>query len=245
MPSLRRARVVATSAWIRSANRCRSPTSSQKIRTVCHHRTRPWGPIGPADPARWAHQPVVFVDGTRRIDARLYISNGEPQAIPGLAASIGVGAVVCDRRARIAETRIDRFLTVGSGTRAGLAVDPSLNYKSLPSPAKNLDGLVDEVHNRMRTGEAALAQDLAKSHPLVFLDGPLAVMRADPQPIVGFIKSHHRHYLEPEEEEILPRLGCGQRTPLFAFGEPRPATPGTCALPPAYRWLPFQNHSSA
>jgi hypothetical protein len=74
----------------------------------------------------------------------------------------------------------------------------------------------------MRTGEAALAQDLAKSHPLVFLDGPLAVMGADPQPIVGFIKSHHRHYLEPEEEEVLPRLGCGQRTPLFAFGEPRP-----------------------
>lgn len=100
------------------AGRRRAPRRS--VRSVTIGRG-PGASSAPSTPPAGPHQPVVFVDGTRRIDARLYISNGEPQAIPGLAASIGVGAVVCDGRARIAETRIDRFLTVGSGTRAGLA----------------------------------------------------------------------------------------------------------------------------
>ena len=74
----------------------------------------------------------------------------------------------------------------------------------------------------MRASEAALAQDIADDYALVLLDGPLAVMRPRPQRIVGFIKAHHARYLSTEDETILGELRCGERTPLFAFGEPRP-----------------------
>ena len=47
-------------------------------------------------------------------------------------------------------------------------------------------------------------------------------MRPGPARVIAYIKSHNRRYLGPDEEAILGTLGCGERTPMFAFGEPRP-----------------------
>ncbi len=196
--------------------------------------TSDWQPRDPSDLDGYTDRPVAFVDGTRRVDARVFALPEGGAPIPGLAGSVGVGAVVCNpapvnghRRAdaadeaRVTELRIDRFFALAGGTGAGLSVNESLNYKELPVPGYSEDALVFAIHDQMRAREAALALELSAEH-LVFLDGPLAVMRAGPVPIVGFIKSHQRRYLEAEHEAVLVRLGCGQRTPLFAFGEPRP-----------------------
>lgn len=194
---------------------------------------RAWDPVDPAGLNGFGTRPLAFVDGTRRIDARLFATPDGGSPVPGVAGSVGVGAVVCDPapveeggrtqggEARVTAMRIERFLAIGNGTGAELSAGPSLSYRSLPVPGYSTDGLVYAIHDQMRAREAALAQELAGEH-LVFLDGPLAVMRPGPRTIVGYIKSHQKRYLTPELEPVLGRLACGQRTPLFAFGEPRP-----------------------
>lgn len=198
--------------------------------------SRRWEPVVSACPDLFADAPLAFVDGTRRMDARLFLMNGGPSPIPGVAGSVGVGAVVCDpigrseatgswytrRRAEIVECRITRYLAMGEGTKLSLPAGPGLEFEAMPHPARELDQLADAIHDRMRTNEADLAAEIAKDGRLVFLDGPLAKMRPGPARVVAYIKSHNRRYLAPNEEEILGKLGCGERTPLFAFGEPRP-----------------------
>ena len=198
---------------------------------------REWSPVTPGDIGALASLPLAFIDGTRRVDARMFLSpNGGPPT-PGLAGSVGVGAVICDpgppgvggRRAfdetrdpaRCAELRIDRLLAAGDGLSLGLSTSGGLDYKALPVPGRGLEELLSGIHEAMRAREAALALELADDH-LVFLDGPFAVMRPGPARVVAVIKSHQRRYLEESDEAILGELRCGERTPLFAFGEPRP-----------------------
>lgn len=195
-----------------------------------------WKPRSPGDIGALGDLPVAFVDGTRRIDARLFLSDNGSAPIPGVAGSVGVGSVVCDpaptgidgrsrpgptpRRARISTTLVERFVAAGDGTRASLS-GRGIDYKPLPVPGNSIEALVGAVHESMRAREAALAVELAADN-LVFIDGPFAVMRPEPVRVIGFIKSHQRRYLDEEHEAILGSLACGQRTPLFAFGEPRP-----------------------
>jgi hypothetical protein len=201
---------------------------------------RAWGLVDPRDPGHLCERPLGFVDGTRRIDARLFVSTNGGPPVPGVAASVGVGAVVCDpapagregrrgpqwwtlKRAEVTEINVERFLAVGAGTDAKLPASPGLAYKPLPVPGYDLEDMIDAVHDQMRAAEAGLAQQLAATEGgLVFLDGPLALMNPGPASIVGFIKAHHRRYLDSSEEAVLARLACGQRTPLFTFGEFRP-----------------------
>jgi len=205
----------------------------------CSVEPGPWEPRSPGDIGALADLPLAFVDGTRRIDARLFLSDNGSAPVSGVAGSVGVGAVVCDpapggpggrkvsngepRRARVAEMRIDRFIAAGDGTRVSLSGAAGLTYQPLPVPGTGttIDGLVGAVHESMRVREAQLALEMATSH-LVFSDGPFAVMRPEAVRVVAFIKSHQRRYLDEDHEQIIGKLGCGERTPLFAFGEPRP-----------------------
>jgi hypothetical protein len=197
--------------------------SVEKVETECE--VQDWTVITPP-PAAPPKQPLAFVDGTRRIDARVFLMNGDGGATPGVAGTVGVGAVLCEtnghgRSARCAEIQISRLLAVGDGLSQGLSAGPGLEYQGLPVPGQSTDRLVDEVHNSMRAREAQVAQLLADRDHLVFADGPLAVVAPGPRSIIGFIKAHARRYLPPEKEVVLARLGCGQRTPVFAFGELR------------------------
>lgn len=202
-------------------------TTVEPIQTDCEVST--WAPVAPSYSGALVDGPVGFVDGTRRIDARLFVTPEGGAPIPGLAGSVGAGAVVCTPRngtgaahADVTSLEITRCLAVGEGTSIGLSAGSALDYAALPVPGQSADGLVYAVHDRMRNLEAQLAQQLADEGRLVFVDGPLAVMRPGPQRIIGFIKAHHRRYLEEEQEAVLARLECGERTPIFAFGEPRP-----------------------
>ena len=200
---------------------------------------RVWEPVTPGDAGDMGDRRIVFVDGTRRIEARLFLSDNGGRPVPGVAGSVGVGAVACDpapagvdgrrgdrwwtkKSAWVASTRVERFLAVGNGTEASLPAGSGLSFRSLPVPGQDLEDMVDAVHDAMRQSEAELAQELAGGNDLVFVDGPLAVMDPGPRSIVGFIKAHHRRYLDAEQEQVVGRLSCGQRTPLFSFGEFRP-----------------------
>ena len=62
-----------------------------------------WRPVDP-DPATVLPGTVLFVDGVRRIDARVWVHGTRPQPVPGLAASFAAGLVSCDGAARIARS---------------------------------------------------------------------------------------------------------------------------------------------
>ena len=200
--------------------------SVETVKVDCE--TTQWSPIAARDGAR-PDGPIAFVDGTRRIDARLFLSDNGEAPKPGVAGSVGAGAVVCSgpngARARppaaITELRITRHLAVGGGRATDLPAGPGLEYRGLPVPEESMDRLVDAVHNEMRSVEASLAIELAEAGHFVFADGPLAVANPGKQKIIGFIKSHNRHYLPEAQEAVLGELDCGQRTPVFSFGEIR------------------------
>lgn len=190
-----------------------------------HEMAAPWRPVARAATAPGVES-VAFVDGTRRIDARVFVVDGAPRARPGVAGSIGVGAVVCcpqaSVQARVEHAAVTRYLAVGGGRAPGLSAGAGLEYAPLPVPDEALDLLVDAVHDQMRRAEADVAIAYAEAGHLVFADGPLAVMDPGKRRVIGYIKSHAKRYLPPEEEAVLAELGCGERTPLFSFGARRP-----------------------
>ena len=190
--------------------------------------TAAWGAIRP--PAGPAPSRLGFVDGVRRIEHRLLVEEGEGTVF-GLLGSFGVGAAVVDGTARVAHETVGRALVTGAGLslpafaapigdgRGGVVFDPVSEPEN--TPAAPVEGL----QKAMRAGEAGLAERLAAEVDVVFLDGPLTyVTSAARGSVVGFVKRLLRAYLDPAASALLPRLGVGERTPLFlveAAREPR------------------------
>src|SRR5262249_7953690 len=66
-------------------------------------------PIDP-DPAPRLPGTLLFLDGVRRIDARIWVHGSNPQPAPGIAASLAAGLVYCGEEARIADVTVERGL---------------------------------------------------------------------------------------------------------------------------------------
>ena len=178
---------------------------------------RPWEPIPGADDG----VPVVaFVDGVRRVDARLLL-DADDGPVPGICGSFAVGAVVWDRRiprSEVVRPEVVRMALLGEGNAPNLPPLPSwLAYQ--PSSVDDDDpaSLIRSFHDAMRRAEAVLAEDLAGSGYFVVADGPLYDYTTSDK--MGYIKSHRRSYLP--DGAIIGLLPAGHRTPLFTIGEGR------------------------
>lgn len=175
-----------------------------------------WSPIDPpaAEPART----VAFVDGVRRIDARVWITSDPGTTRMGICASWAAGLVRCDgTSARIVEAETRRGLFAPSGapdlvTRAGA-------YRAQPVATDDIDKLSQGLQERM----ALLERDIAAAHHaasgaerdgLLVLDGPLTG-KLDLEGAVGYVKTHHVAYVPVELSRILADLRRGQRSPIF------------------------------
>jgi hypothetical protein len=176
-----------------------------------------WAPIDGVDDgvAR-----VGFVDGVRRVDARLTID--EPDGpVPGICGTFGVGGVVWDRTipsSKLTHARIGRLAVFGNGNVAPIPVaGPQLIYRSESVPDSDPGVLVKRFHSAMRQAEAVLSEEMAQSGLFVIADGPINDLSATEK--VGYIKSHRAPYLTPATSPIVGRLRAGQRTPLFLIGK--------------------------
>lgn len=166
-----------------------------------------WAPrSSPADPAG----DVVFVDGVRRIDARVW-AIGASRTRPALAVSVAAGAVRCTDAARIIDTRVERVL-VGTGTLTTMA-GPGVRYEPLAAVDDDEASLVGSVQQHMGRLEARLAGDLPDVELLV-VDGPLT-SHTHLRGAIGYVKTHRTTYLPDRVESVVRRLAPGQRTPLF------------------------------
>jgi hypothetical protein len=187
-----------------------------------------WSAVRPV--AAPAPPVLAFVDGVRRIEHRLLVEEGD-RTVFGLLGSYGVGATVVDGAARVAHESIGRVAVTGGGLRIAPFAAPigdgrgGVIFEAVSEPQNTPAAPVEGLQNAMRASEAGLAERLAAEVTVVFLDGPLTYVTAGARgPVVGFVKRLLRSYLDPAATALLPRLGVGERTPLFlveATREPR------------------------
>lgn len=164
------------------------------------------------DPAAGADQARVvrFVDGIRRIDARLWLTD-ERGTRAGLAASYAAGSVVCDGAATIDGCQVRRGL-FSDGDPSPI---PIAGADYIPAAVRDAapETLTAGLQERMRDLEVQVVRDAAPAD-LVVVDGPLRG-RQSVSHAIGYIKTHHVRYLPPVVEDVVPMLQPGQRTPLF------------------------------
>ena len=181
--------------------------------------TEDWAPRDGVDDAVAR---IAFVDGVRRVDARLTLDDPSGP-VPGICGTFAVGAAIWDRGSRrswITEERVGRWAVLAGGraeTFPVVALDPP--YATATTPDSDPAGLVRTLHTKMRTAEGHVATALA-SGCFVVADGPLNELA--PVPAVGSIKSHRVTYLPPEQNVVIAELAPGQRTPLFTIAADRP-----------------------
>jgi hypothetical protein len=179
---------------------------------------RPWEPIPGVDDGI----PVIaFVDGVRRIEARLVLDapNGP---VAGICGSFGVGAVVWRRdevRSTVERPRVERMAILSSGHAPAVPELPmGLSYRSSSVPGDDPASLIEAFHDAMRRAEAELAEDLGRSGYFVVADGPLYEYTDVPK--IGYIKSHRRSYLPDTHAGIIGDLP-GPSHFAFTIGEAR------------------------
>lgn len=173
-------------------------------------------------PERWAaRRPlgvvpaavVRFVDGVRRVDARVWIDG--PDGVPhqGVAASYGAGVVRCDATAAVVEACSVRRGLFSAAPELASVTTAGGTYQPRAAAGESADELVAGVQQRMRELEAEVAAGLGEVDLLV-VDGPL---RRQPlgRHAVGYVKTHQVGYLPAAQAGLVARLGVGERTPLF------------------------------
>lgn len=169
-----------------------------------------WRPLAPG-PSTTTVRDAVFVDGVRRIDARVWVTAEDGRPRGAIAVSIAAGAVRTNGRAEIIDARTDRLVIGPAGTPqidAGGFV-----YKPVASSGEDDGALMVTLSNRLRQLERTVLDALPDA-PLVVVDGPLDARRQDINTI-GYVKTHHTQYLPPTVTSILGELGPGTRTPVF------------------------------
>jgi hypothetical protein len=181
-----------------------------------------WRALGP--PAGVTGPSVVLlVDGVRRLDARVWVTDDDGTTSGGMAASYAAGVVRCDlarRYAEVAVTRTER----GLFTASPFAVDVVAGTVRYPVRRVGRDEPMDlllGVQRQLRQLEITVAGE-ARGWPeteddLLVVDGPLQG-RAHLPRVLGYVKSHKVEYLPPELSTVVTRLRPGERCPVFGLG---------------------------
>jgi hypothetical protein len=176
----------------------------------------------PLDPSAGVVPPdaVLFLDGVRRIDARVWVHGGGGQPATGIAASLAAGVVCCDGAARVTDVAVERGLFTAA-PEAGDIITRAAVYPARRAGGPGFDQLSLAMQQRLSDIEVELA--LAMRGPgraaddLLVVDGPLR-SRVHMDRTVGYIKTHHASYLPDGQAAVVGALRPGQRTPAFAIG---------------------------
>lgn len=180
--------------------------------------TTDWAPLDGADDG---FPQVAFVDGVRRVDARLTVDDPDQGPVPGICGTFAVGAALWhrdERRSEVSPACVERLAVLAEGRDERLppvALDPPYRTEAIADP--DPDNLIKHLHTRMRQAEGRTAADLARQEWFVVADGPLNDL--SPQSTVGHVKSHRVAYLRghPEQNAVVGALETGQRTPIFTI----------------------------
>ncbi|MCR6488480.1 hypothetical protein M8542_37195 [Amycolatopsis sp. OK19-0408] len=186
-----------------------------------------WAPIDPSPVS--PPDAVLFVDGVRRIDARVWIDDpaGTNSASIGLCASYAAGVVCCcDGRAHVVANDVRRGLFTVAAEAEGIRTSAG-EFQAFRATAKDDKPLAvvlsSAVQEQLAETELKTAHDAREAiaghvgRDLLVVDGPLSGRTHLPR-AVGFIKSHQTTYLPGELNAMVGRLDAHQRTPVFLMG---------------------------
>jgi hypothetical protein len=172
-----------------------------------------WQPIDPLALGR--AETILFVDGVRRVEARVWLHSPDGNTQAGICASYAAGAVRCDGAARIGPVQVERGLFTTSGG-AEAVVTTAGEFPVRLATNETIESLVLALQERMGLAEQAVTAQACDEAPpdLVVVDGPLRG-RQGLTHAVGYVKTHHVAYLPPELHAMVGRIAPGQRSPLF------------------------------
>jgi hypothetical protein len=177
-----------------------------------------WQPIAPVTGA--AAPNLMFVDGVRRIEARLIVRrNG--QLCYGAFGSYAVGSVkVTNHAASYSALRVARVVVIGAGELLlePIVVAPALVYRPVSTILADPDGPLRAIQDEMRAAEEQLGRELTDTNDaLVVVDGPLTFEQRMRGGVVGYVKRLFKLYVPSEKLDLIAELKAGQRTPVFAL----------------------------
>lgn len=176
--------------------------------------TGSWRPITPD--ATPLPNTMWFVDGVRRIDARIWVTH-DGLVLPGSCATVAAGVVACTQaRAEVVEVRVERGVFTPPAETAGPIVTTHGTYEHFTVPTGSPEDLYLGIHELMTDLETSIVPD-SGDHDLVIFDGPLRGRRT--AGAVGLIKTHHVQYLEDSSQRVVAELAAAQRSPLFRIGQ--------------------------
>ncbi len=195
-----------------------APTTGDEVSVEIECAAADWRPIPPTS----LPQPevVLFVDGVRRVEARVWIDQSDGGVWPGICASYAAGVVACDGAARIVDVEVQR----GLFTAAPSATDIESRHGTFAvkmTASDDPDALSLALQERMSGAEVAVAQRVraasAVDDDLLVVDGPLR-RREHLARTVGMIKTHNVAYLPQDQNRVVGALRAGERTPVFTIG---------------------------
>jgi hypothetical protein len=188
-----------------------------------------WRPITPRHSMDdWPH--VIFVDGCRRIDARVFLEDHRRQLAFGLLGSCAVGAVSSQSNSgvRVAEFLnlwdIDQVCILSGGHQiADFTLNRELasqlgvvRFRIVTTEARELDAVEGKLQSEMLAKERQLAARLIDRFPeaLIVCDGPRPLLGSEGN-VVGYVKTIRDQKIPPEQIEQVRLLEAGQRSPLY------------------------------
>lgn len=183
--------------------------ASEHVDVAVERELGDWGPVAVAPTQR--PERMLFVDGIQRIDARVWIHDGDVSRA-AVCASVAAGLVTCTPgRAEVTAVEVFRGLYAAASSGAGSIVSRHATYDLVPVASDDPDDVYFALHSQ----RTRLERDVSKGHAgdVVVFDGPLRG-RTDPSG-VGYVKTHHKLYLPETVAPVLGRLGDGERTPVF------------------------------
>ena len=195
-----------------------------------------WRAVDP-DPGLALPPALLFVDGVRRVEARVWIDSDAPagggpvsDATAALCASYAAGVVCCcEQQAHVilVEARRGLFTVAPHARDIVTWAGEYTASRTTPNPATPMSVTLSQALQR-RLGEvevttAVAARAALSGHgvppdsDLLIIDGPLRGRQHLPRAL-GYIKSHRATYLPPDLNALVGALRPGQRTPVFLMG---------------------------
>lgn len=193
-----------------------------------------WAPVAP-DGAVTPPAALLFVDGVRRIEARIWIDDLAPgveatEASAAICASYASGVVCCcvwgahlltaaTRRGlfTVASHAVDVSTTSGSFTARHTQESLTMPLAVTLSAALQRHLTELEVTSAVAARTSLTAHGLPPDSDLLVVDGPLRGRTHLPRAL-GFIKSHRTSYLPARLHAMVSVLSAGERTPVFLMG---------------------------
>ena len=175
---------------------------------------------------------LLFVDGSRRMEARVHLEDQEGWRAHGGLGTTAVGAVRVRPGTRaefVPDLRVARWCLVGAGREhpaISLAASDGwladLRYEPVAVAGSDPESIMQGLQDTMRHQEQLLAARLVEDHPgaLIVCDGPLP-QDGPLEQMIGYIKTSSVQRLPDEQLQLARELKAGERTPIHLVGQGR------------------------